>query len=273
MHFLIKLILFVFIVLQSVNAEIVSLQVREGINATASYAVGDTEKNPVLILHGFLQTHNFSTISRLHENLEDSDFPVLSPTLSLGITKREKMLGCEALHLHSLKDEANELKKWVEWLYKKHNKPVILIAHSAGGKAITRYLDMYPDEPVSETILLSFSHLKHDIHVHNWIEGQEKTGNKLGIYSLGFCDKYQTREKDYHSYVDWGADEMIGALKKARHPVSVILGTEDDRIQPEWKTTLVKADIDIISIKGANHFFDSTHEFDLFDAVEALLGD
>jgi pimeloyl-ACP methyl ester carboxylesterase len=250
----------------SLFAEEVDLQLSPGIAATASYLAADGDKNPVLILHGFLQTYNFSTVAHLQENLSDSGYPVLAPTLSLGIDRRRQTLGCEALHLHNLDQEVNELKQWVEWLYAKHQKSVVLIAHSAGGKAVTRYLAEYPDAPVAQIILISFSYLAH------------KDGQKHGVteqeilpFSLGFCKKYLTTRANFHSYIDWGAAQMINALKQSKHPVSIILGTADKRILPEWKHSLVDAGINIVNIEGANHFFDSTHEFDLFDTVEAVL--
>ncbi len=246
------------------NAEVVTLSVRPNITATASWLPVDSSKNPVLILHGFLQTYNFSTVNHLQENLADSDYPVLAPTLSLGIDRRSKMLGCEALHLHSLRQEVEELKQWVDWLYARHHKPVVLIAHSAGGKAITRYLSLYPDAPIKQTILISFSHLSHDEHQH-------VTGHDIHSFDLGFCKKYLTTEENYHSYIDWDSASMIDAIKQSRHPLSIILGTADQRILPAWKKSLNDSGINVVYIDDANHFFDNTHEFDLFDTVESLL--
>ena len=257
--------LLAFLWIGPINAEVVTLPVRANITATASWLPGDASKSPLLILHGFLQTYNFSTVNHLQENLADSDYPVLAPTLSLGIDRRSKMLGCEALHLHNLRQEVEELKQWVDWLYARHHKPVVLIAHSAGGKAVTRYLSLYPDAPIAQTILISFSHLKHLDHQH-------QPDGKIQSFALGFCKKYLTTEAYYHSYIDWGSTQMIDAIKHARHPVSIILGTADKRILPAWKKSLEEAGINIVYIDGANHFFDSTHEFDLFDTVEALLG-
>ena len=245
----------------------VALELQPNLTATASYLAGAEDKNPVLILHGFLQTYHFSTVNHLQESLADSDFPVLAPTLSLGIDRRRKMLGCEALHLHGLAQEVSELKQWVDWLYQRHHKPVVLIAHSAGGKAVTKYLSQYPDAPVAQTILISFSHLEYEENQKHGIAEQE-----ILPFTLGFCKKYLTTEANFHSYIDWGSAQMIDAITQAKHPVSIILGTADKRILPQWKRSLADAGINIVYIEGANHFFDSTHEFDLFDTVEALLG-
>jgi len=250
---------------QLAHAELVELQVRPGIVASAAFAAGDRQAPAVLILHGFLQTHEFPTVRRLHHSLAESGFSVLSPTLSLGIHKRAQSLECEALHLHTLHDDVQELKLWVDWLRDKTGREVVLIGHSAGGLVMTRYLADYPDAPVAQGIMISLSYL----------EGQEPqsadSDADIAEYSLVYCERYPTTAQAYHSYVDWGTSEMLDAVRGFRNPVSIILGSGDRRISQAWRDTIAASDIDAIIIQGADHFFDNQHEFDLLDAIEQLL--
>ncbi len=80
----------------------VELEVAPGLTAAAAYWQGEADMPPVLIAHGFLQTREFPTVSRLAESLADFGYSVLKPSLSLGIDRRTKSLACEAIHTHSM---------------------------------------------------------------------------------------------------------------------------------------------------------------------------
>jgi pimeloyl-ACP methyl ester carboxylesterase len=247
------------------RAELVFSEVRRGITAGANYTPGEPDAATVLILHGFLQTHHFYTVRRLHESLAESGYTVLSPTLSLDIDKRKQSLDCEAIHTHDLETDVEEIAHWVNWLNDKIGMPVVLLGHSAGGMVMTRYLDSYPESPVSHSILVSLSYLLGEDKGH-------QTG-PLGEYKLGYCETYPSPPAAYRSYVEWDAEKMLLALRNAGARVSVILGSADERIREDWRDLLSKSEVQITNVEGANHFFDSEHEFDLLDAVEELLAE
>jgi len=253
------------LLMSSARAELVFSEVRPGITAGANYTSGDPDAPPVLILHGFLQTHEFYTVRRLHESLAESGYTVLSPTLSLGIDKRKQSLDCEAIHTHDLYEDVEEIDHWVKWLNGKHGKPVVLIGHSAGGVVMTRYLESNPEASVAHSILVSLSYLRGE-------DKGRRTG-PLGEYKLGFCETYPSPPAAYRSYVEWGAEKMLLALRNAASRVSVILGSADERIRKDWRDLLSSSEVQITNVDGANHFFDSEHEFDLLDAVEELLAE
>ena len=60
-------------------------------------------------------------------------------------------------------------------------------------------------------------------------------------------------------------------MKQVGVPVYVILGGADRRSDPEWKKALAGAGANISVVDGADHFFSSMYEFDLIDAVQAVL--
>jgi dienelactone hydrolase len=64
------------------HAETVTLTLANKLMATAEFHEGEPDKPAVILLHGFLQTHQFPTIKRLADSLADEGYTVLasSPT-------------------------------------------------------------------------------------------------------------------------------------------------------------------------------------------------
>ena len=108
------LIILVFAIQTNAAAETVELETVEKQTARASYLEGGNDANPVLILHGFLQTHEFPTVNRLAVALNESGYTILAPSLTLGIHKRKKSLACEAIHTHNAASDAAEVAVWVD---------------------------------------------------------------------------------------------------------------------------------------------------------------
>ena len=60
----------------------IKLNIHDNITAYAEYFQGDADKPTILILHGFLLTHNFHTVKRLAESLHESGYNILIPTFT-----------------------------------------------------------------------------------------------------------------------------------------------------------------------------------------------
>lgn len=260
-------------------AEIVELDVGKGITGTARYSEGSNDAPAVLILHGFLQTRDFYTVMRLGAALEDADYTVLVPTLSLGLDRRKKSLACEAIHSHSLDGDVKEIGLWVEWLHKKTGKPPVVIGHSMGGLLMAAYLDQASKSAVSSSILISLAYFGRS-NSNESIEDAERARQALeagedGLHNFGlsYCKKYLTTAQNFLSYYEWSRGETSSALRKLTVPVTVIVGSSDNRIDKTWVSEMQKFGVDIISITGANHFFDGEYEFELTDMIEALLSE
>ena len=97
-------------------------------------------RTPILILHGFLQTHHFPTVRQLADSLAGLGYPVLTPSLSLGLHRRNTSLACEAIHAHSMQKDAEEVGHWVDWLQRRYQRKPVLIGHSAGSVTLLAYL-------------------------------------------------------------------------------------------------------------------------------------
>ena len=261
------------------HAKPISIQVSEKIIASADYLTGEPGKPILIFIHGFLQTRDFSTVNRLSEALNDSGFPVLSPTLSLGISSRKKALACESIHLHSLSNDTDEIEKWVNWASQQGYKEIVLVGHSAGSVNITAYLARRIHRDVSKTILISLSHYgpnrsaafeteKHATTARNMLKNSDAGLHK---FALAFCKQYLSPAADFLSYYDWSGEKILRAINTGFSKNFIIIGSKDERIGEQWINALKRARAKVITIDGANHFFDQSHEFDLLDQVENIL--
>ncbi len=261
-------------------AESVQLTTASNKKVIATYLQGDDNSNPVLILHGFLQTKEFPTIERLATSLNDSGYTVVNPTLSLGLSNRKQSLPCEAIHTHSLDSEAEELGQWIEWLYEKTGKPVTLIGHSSGGQVILNYMENSNAKFVNHSILISLSYYasgpearENKSHAEKAQSAIKQNSNLLDTYALNYCETYPTYARNFLSYYNWNIDKTSSMISKFNKQLSIILGTGDKRIDNNWRQQLQNIHSNTHLIEGANHFFDQTHEFDLVDTVEMLITD
>lgn len=244
----------------------------------ADYLRGTNNGDPVILLHGFLQTNEFSTVSRLANTLNEYGYAVLNPTLSLGLSERKQSLACEAIHTHSLSTDAEELGLWVDWMYEKTNKPVILIGHSAGGPVILKYMQSTNARHIKHSILISLLYYasgpsanETEEHAKTAREIINQGSNAIATYALSYCETYPTYAKSFLSYYVWNREKVSATVGQFESKISVIIGGDDKRIDSDWQKDLKMKYDNISVIDGANHFFDQAHEFELTDNIENIL--
>ncbi|MCG8487087.1 MAG: alpha/beta fold hydrolase [Chromatiales bacterium] len=261
------------------TADTIQLRMQNGLLATADYLDAGNDKSPILILHGFLQTRDFFTVRRVADALHDEGYSVLLPNLSLGIDQRNRSLPCEAIHTHSMDQDRGEVARWVDWLHKNSSKPVTLIGHSMGSLTLLAYLSAQPEqEQINHAILISLIAFaqgpvakESSVDKHRAEEDLATGRDGIQNYRLAFCDSYPTQPDHYLSYLNWNETQVTNALLGLSKQPSIILGSKDNRLSPEWKPTLMDIKAHVIEIEGANHFFDHSHEFDLVDSIIQLL--
>jgi dienelactone hydrolase len=265
---------------QNACAKEVFIQIGNGISSLAEYSEGDNDKPAVLVLHGMLQTKEFSTIRLIGDHLEDAGYSTLRPTLSLGLDSRKQSLACEAIHTHSMATDITEIAKWVDWLQKKTGKPVILVGHSAGATQLVAYLDKNREKNTSfqKIILISLAYFSNRPNSKTDSESinrakQAVSDNKKGPdqYKFTYCSKYISLPEAYLSYIEWNQNKVTESLKEIKTPVSLLFGAGDKRIDQLWPPQLLQMGMDVTIIEGANHFFHDDHEFDLLDYMDDVL--
>ncbi len=245
----------------------VTLQLTNKIAAYGEFYPGGSNKPVVMILHSFMLTHNFQTVKQLAESLHESSYTVLTPSLS-----------CEAIHTHSLLGDLKDINQWVNWLTAKTGKKITLIGHSAGSSQLIAYIHHYPEAPVNQLIFLSmpnFGDTPNSYATRKDIELAQKIPdkNELKKFALSYCKEYVTTANNFISYYNLSKDNLYQYLKQTPIKKTLILGSEDTRVDKNWNKSLASTNTTIIIIEGANHFFDAKYEFDLLDTVESVLTD
>ncbi|MBT9567219.1 MAG: alpha/beta fold hydrolase [Thiobacillus sp.] len=248
--------------------------------ASASFQAGDKEKPALLVLHGFLQTRAFPTVVSVIEAASSAGYASVAPTLTLGISKRNKSLPCEALHMHTLQDDAAEVAFWVRWLEKKGYSRVILVGHSYGNLQLLAYLDRKPPPAVKQVLMISLTDVERKQNAHQRaavvarLRSQLARGSQALVEAeLGHCRKYVSPPAALLSYESISRDSILASLANCPVPAQVIMGSKDDRMGPDWVDKLVSRGLVVQVIPGASHFFDNQYEFDLQEAVvQALQG-
>jgi len=261
-------------VLASMNsrAEPVELTLPSKQVAKAEFRAGNPAKPAVILIHGFLQTHNFPIINRLLEALSAEGYTVLAPTLSLGITHRAQSLACEAIHTHTVASGAAEIHAWVKWLKARKAKKTILVGHSLGNVHNLEYLSSHPDASVSKFIGISIMEGRLKAGEQTRSSQIQKLRKSMGTRSSGlleeqfsFCQKFRASPESLLSYMEWGPDKILETIDTIRIPVTMIMGSQDDRLGEGWLDRLKKSRARVVIIDGANHFMDGQYEFDLLD--------
>jgi len=272
-------LLFLSFFLASTHAESpVQLQISDKTTANGNFYPGDDNKPVILILHGFMLTHNFPIVKRLAESLNESGYSVLTPTLSLDISKRKKSLACEAVHTHSLERDVLEVKQWLYWLKKKFTKKIILIGHSIGSLHLAYLLSQQNNNNIQQVIFITLPDLnikkndKKAISLRETAQQLLENGDhSLHEFELLYCRKYPTPAENFLSYTQLSRKNIRQYLSSINVDKSLIIGSADKIINQQWNKSLTKDHVRLIQINGADHFFDGEYEFDLLDSVESLL--
>lgn len=260
------------------RAEIVQIPIDGKTRAAAQFIQGDADAPAVLLLHGFLQTREFPTIRRLATSLAESGVTVLAPTLSLDINLRKQSLACEAIHTNSFEDDLKEIELWANWLHEKTGQEIILLGHSMGSIHLIGYLLGQQKPPIKRSILVSLSYFGERRFSYETEESARRAREAAGRndqnlleFGLGHCKKYITSGANFLSYYNWSKENTLKTLGMIDTPTSVIIGEADQRVDRDWIQQLQASGVDVRPVDEANHFFDSTHEFDLQEVVEDIL--
>lgn len=241
---------------------------------SADFHAGNPGKPAVLVMHGFLQTRAFPTIASVVDGLYTAGYTVVAPTLSLGISRRNKSLPCEAVHLHTLDDDAAEVGFWVRWLVQKGHTHIILVGHSFGNLQLLTYLGRDPSPAVKQVVMISPT----DVGVKQAAQQRARLAQDLRNRALrgdsalveaefGHCRKYVSPPAALLSYIRLSRRGILDSLASSPVPAAAIMGGKDDRMGADWVDRLVARGIAVRVIPGATHFFDNQYEFDLQEAL------
>jgi pimeloyl-ACP methyl ester carboxylesterase len=256
------------------HGSVIEAKLPSGKIASADFHVGKGGLPAVLILHGFLQTRAFPTVASTMEALSTAGYTVVAPSLSLGISRRNKSLACEAVHLHTLDEDVAEVAFWVRWLVRKGHTRIMLVGHSFGNLQLLAYLNRNPAPAVKQLVMISLSdvEVKQNARQRARIaqalrDRVARRDSALAEVAFGHCKKYVGPPVALLSYLAISRDSILDSLASSPVPVEVIMGGKDNSMGSDWVSTLASRGIVVRMISGASHFFDNQHEFDLQEAV------
>lgn len=263
---------------QPLFAETVEARLPTGTFVTADFRTGKADLPAVLLIHGFMQTREFPTVSRLADGLSSAGYTTLSPTLSLGISLRSASLACEAVHRHTLEQDVAEIAYWMSWLARRKPGPVVIVGHSYGSLQSLIYAADKPSPALRQLIALSLVDAERQSEP-NTLNAMLSDAKKriahgdqdLVRYPLGYCKQYVSTPQSFFSYARWHRPDILRLARQSKVPLEVIMGGNDERMGKDWPQQLGAAGNHVQVIAGANHFFDAEHEFDVLDLSLALL--
>ncbi len=260
-------------------AEVLRLRSPDGKYLNAEYHRGDTRRPAIVVLHGFLQTHEFLTTQSIINSLSMLGYAIVGPNLSLGVSDRRQGMQCQAPHKHSFDDDMREIDFWVQWLRKQGHPSVVLVGHSWGSQHGLGYAETHAEAPVAAVIAISLVRVEQEavMRTKQISTAEARAAHhdpSLQPYALSFCKTFMATPESYLSYARWDDARVIRSLTRLQErklPVHVIVGSKDNRVDDEWIKELGQHAVQVNVIEGANHFFSSIHEFDLSDRLEDIL--
>lgn len=263
---------------QSIFAETIEARLPTGIFATADFRPGKPDLPVILLIHGFLQTKEFPTVSRLADGLALAGYTTLSPTLSFGISRRARSLACEAAHRHTSEQDVAEIAFWVNWLGRRKPGPVIIVGHSYGSLQSLIYAADKPAPTLRQVVALSMLDTERQTEPNaamaRILDAKKRVARgdtQLMSYPLGYCKNYVGTAQSFLSYARWHRSDILRLSRQSKVPLEVIMGGKDDRMGEDWPVKLRSAGNRVQVIDGANHFFDAEHEFEVLDLTISLL--
>ena len=261
-------------------AEEVHTRLANNIIVSAQYLPGTAQKQAVLVLHGFMTTRHFGTVQSIVNELSSNGYTVLAPTLSININDRKASVPCDAIHTSTLQNDVDEIAFWVDWLVSKGHKKITLIGHSMGSLQLVAYASGNPSKHVTQVIATSLVHthrytssdiIQRELAMAN--RSREQVPPPVQSYHFVFCDSFISPPEVYLSYMAWSGERVVKALRSAKVPIEIVMGEKDRRFGPDWVRMLNDSGSKVTVIKGASHFFDATHEFDLLDSILTTLAE
>lgn len=262
---------------ETIIHEISSLNLK----AEADYIAGNKDKAAVLILHGFLTTNKFHTVTSMAQALTEEGYTTLTPTLTLDIPQRKHSIKCNSIHTHTLEKDVIEVAEWVKFLHSRGHKKIILLGHSSGSQELIEFLNTRKDIAIEAAIFTSLFYLKgrdlgtmqSDVdYAQQALKNKQENPYK---YSFLFCNgNYYATPESFLSYLKLDRSYILNSLKNLSIPTYTIMGSADKRYQSvgeNWLKALKQTGTQLIVIDGANHFFSSEHEFDLQDSLKQII--
>jgi len=264
------------------------------LNADLELAPGkDLSQGVVLIVHGTLAHKDMEITTALQAMLKERGHSSLAINLALGVDDRHGMYDCARPHTHLDGDTPAEIQAWVDWLKAKGAGAITLLGHSRGGNQAARYAAGKPDPAIARVALVAPPTLSPGNPASGYeraykkdlapilararaLVGAGKGATLLKDVDFLYCPKTSVTAATFVDYYrDNPERDTPSVIKRIKLPVLAVAGG-DDRINRHFAKRMKghgQANVKLVVVEDAGHFFRDLYGEDLADAVAAFAGD
>ena len=262
------------------------------LNADLELAGGKTLADGVVLMtHGLLAHKGMEIMMALKGLLAERGLNTLAINLSLDLDDRHGMVDCPTPHRHRDADAMGEIAAWVAWLNNKGAGPVTLLGHSRGGNQAARYAAGNPDPAVKRLVLVAPATSNPGKPARGYYRRYKKDLAPLlkkarGLMAAGkgnalmkdvdflYCPKTTVTAATFADY--YGANperDTPSVIRRITLPVLAVAGGSD-RVNPHFGKKMKKlpqANVKLVVIEDAGHFFRDLFGEDLADAIAEFI--
>jgi len=243
----------------------------------------------VLLTHGTFAHNRMRLMTDLQHLLGARGITTLAITLSLGVDQRRGMYDCARPHRHRHTDSLDEIGAWLEWLRDAGADNIVLLGHSRGGnqtawfaaerlsgaddiKAVVLVAPM----TWSQTRAHEFYQQHHGLDIRPVIERAKSLGGDemlTGVPFL-FCPETTAAAGSYLSYHGDEPRLDTPTLMSAIPRPLLVVAAENDEIMddlPERTEAVKRADLELVMVPDADHFFKGPFAEQAADAITGFL--
>ena len=262
------------------------------LNADLELAGGKTLADGVVLMtHGLLAHKGMEIMMALKGLLAERGLNTLAINLSLDLDDRHGMVDCPTPHRHRDADAMGEIAAWVAWLNNKGAGPVTLLGHSRGGNQAARYAAGNPDPAVKRLVLVAPATSNPGKPARGYYRRYKKDLAPLlkkarDLMAAGkgdalmkdvdflYCPKTTVTAATFADY--YGANperDTPSVIRRITLPVLAVAGGSD-RVNPHFGKKMKKlpqANVKLVVIEDAGHFFRDLFGEDLADAIAEFI--
>lgn len=259
----------------------------QGLRLNALYENVD-ERPAVLMVHGTLAHNDMDILQGLREAVTESGMATLSINLSLGVDNRHGMYDCVVPHRHRHEDAVAEIAAWVDFLAKRGQEQIIVLAHSRGGNQLARYLagDVAPQVKAGVLVApMSWSYegmqsayrkrfsqaLEPLLSAAESLVEEGKGDQMMDDTGFLYCAPGQVSAASFASYYRRDSAMHTANLYAAmKRPLLVVEGSEDrvsESVGEAFNNAEKGEQQTLVTIQGADHFFRDLYAYEVVDAI------
>ncbi len=237
----------------------------------------------LLMTHGTLSHKDSEIITTLQSLFLEAGASSLAINLSLGVSERRGSFDCSLPHTHRLEDAPEELMAWLQFLEELGVRQVVPLGHSRGANQTARFTSINDSPLLLAQILVAppvsgadSPYPEHLVEARRLI-ASGRPGARLALPRFLYCNDAKVSAQSLVSY--YGPDPRRDTRKLIRDsklPTLVVTGSEDETtpgLEQAYQPLAAQANVELLSIDGADHFFRDLYADELVEAAMEFLED